>query len=306
MNCGSSSVEIFEIEPYVTTQKIGNQEIKLKPMNLSNINLKSYIVIEKYNNFDFSTIDIVYGNIKIDELKNNEERKKYFFEKVLSRENLIQITREKFGLLPDEVKIDRNNKVNLINDVNIMRLLAKTIYENSYSGIRTQPLKTIHKGSINPESKFKIVNPFLNKPSIDEKMNESLNIENIPEEIIFYRSGAVIVNNKICLRINYVTRDNTTGNSTKIDSFLIDLANEKILSDEENRKKFIEKVLEPSRLESARYIKGFPFIGSFTNDGNFRNNIEIALALSKINQDYEKSINQNDYSDSYNNSYNDR
>lgn len=68
--------------------------------------------------------------------------------------------------------------------------------------------------------------------------------------VLFYRSGTVILDDRICSKYNYCTKDAETGIKNEFDSILITGVDEnRLRMDTEYRRKFVEEVLRPSRLK---------------------------------------------------------
>lgn len=104
------------------------------------------------------------------------------------------------------------------------------------------------------------------------------------EGVIFVRTGSVIFNNGLFLKFNYLTKDSETGERPKVSSFLMDEFDEKRLEIEDDyRRKFVDRVLVPSRLKNARNVPLFPYVGGFSEIGEFTFDAETWGEFNKIN-----------------------
>lgn len=117
---------------------------------------------------------------------------------------------------------------------------------------------------------------------LSDYQNETVYTKN--EGVIFVRTGSVIFNNALFLKFNYLTKDNETGERPKISSFIMDEFDEKRLETEEDyRRDFVDKVLVPSKLKNARNVPIFPYIGGFSEIGEFSFDAEVWGEFNKIN-----------------------
>lgn len=331
---GESKVQIFEVESpgEVNTININGKNIKFKSLPIqksANSGVKSYIVIEKYNNLDLTTIDIVYGVLDLELLKKDEKAREDFFEKILTRKNIELITRKYCGVLPILSRDGFGNE-SLIMDEKVVMAVARSVLDEAYLETRTSEVninnnmfgnnrKKVTMDDIMGTSKHKakkaekssgFFSRIFGKEQSDEEhkeenqTTETNNISPYEEErrtytenkgVLFYRSGVVILGKEKCLKFNYATKDYTTKNSktnverTETNSFLIsEFDEERLKYDDEYRKKFVSEILEPSRLNNARRVNSFPYIGKFVDSGKYESDVEIWAAFSKISESFER------------------
>lgn len=317
---GESKVQIIEIAGFGSTSSINinGKTIWFEPLVVegATVPVKSYLVIEKFSSIPLTTVDLVYGNIDMDTLCDNEEAREEYFEKVLTRENMELITRKYAGTLPIlSTDYFRNQKLTIPQDVAIA--VAKAVYGGAHIETRStttkinndmfgrekverekqEPLlKSVFKAATGVPPKSKKKKSFFDKlfESYEDEPEEQKEIVSYVEPttsytstqgVLFYRSGSVILDDRICSKYNYCTKDAETGIKNEVDSFLITGVDENRMKiDEEYRRKFVEEVLRPSRLKNARNIQMFPYIGGFTDEGKFENDVELTMAFRELTQ----------------------
>ncbi len=297
---GPSQIQVFEVKnPGQTiTLNMNGKLITLKSVNVQGTNypIKPYVFIERYRNIDLTTVDIIYGNMDIPGLKKDERSRNKLFEEILTRENLELITRKYCGLIPN-ITTGLYGNSQLRYDQDSMKALAKAVFSSAYLENRQTSIKMNSNGSKNSRSKKRSFwDRIFGSPDGENKEQSSQTsvgdyqgrtTYTRNEGVLFYRTGVVIFNKATYLKFNYATKDNETGVQTEVNSFLIsDFNEDRLRTDEKYRKTFVQDVLSPSRLKNARSVEMFPFIGEFTNSGQFQNNIEVWAAFDQLNKGY--------------------
>lgn len=298
---GPSQIQLFEVKDpgQKITLNMNGKIVSFRPTSIygTKIPIKPYIIIEKYRNIDLTTIDIIYGNIDIPTLKKDENSRKKLFEEILTRENLELITRKYCGLIPN-ITINQTGKSQLNYDQESMVALAKSVFSSAYLENRQTSIKmntnsVDNKNNSKPKSRSFWDRIFGTQDKYEKEQQTKLDnyqgrtTYTKNEGVLFYRTGVVIFNKATFLKFNYATKDNETGIQTAVNSFLISEFNEdRLRTDENYRKMFVQEVLSPSRLKNARSVQMFPFIGEFTNSGKFQNNIEVWADFDQLNKGY--------------------
>ena len=310
---GTSRIELFEVEKpeQIQTFNIGRNTVRVKPVNVqdrSNL-IKSYILIEKYDSLDLTTIDILYGNLDIPAIKKDSYLRKKLFETVLTRENLELITRKYCGLIPASITTGSYGKTHFDYDKPTLVALVKSIMSSAYIENRQTSIKMNNsskkgfsfsdiEGTSGKKGKKRgLFDRIFGKPSKEDDTALGEQVGSYQdtttytknEGIIFYRSGVVILGKSQFLKFNYATKDSETGVQTELNSFLIsEFDEDRLRWDDTYRKSFVKEVLIPSRLKNARRVSMFPFIGEFTDSGHFQNNIDAFVAFSEIVKGYRQ------------------
>lgn len=319
---GESKVQVMEIANSGETSSINinGKTIWFKPLSVVAPSgpVKSYLVIEKYGSIPLTTVDLVYGDIDMDALSSDDNLREEYFEKVLTRQNMELITRKYAGTLPMLVTdYYKNQTLTIPQDVAVA--VAKAVYGEAHLEARTtvtkvnndifgknkpiergEPLlKSIFQAATGtPPTTAKKKTSFFDKlmgAYEEEEEREEPKSEITPYEpttsytstqgVLFYRSGSVVLDDRICSKYNYCTKDAETGVKNEVDSFLITGVDENRLQvDADYRKKFVDQVLIPSRLKNARAIPMFPYIGGFTDDGKFENDVELTMAFRELTE----------------------
>ena len=133
---GSSKIQLFELENPGEVNKINidGKLVILNPVSVQETNrtVKPYVFIESYRNMDLTTVDVIYGNLNINELRKNEPLRKRLFDENLTRENLEIITRKYCGLIPYRVFNDPYGKKDFQMPKDKAPFLAKAIMGSAY------------------------------------------------------------------------------------------------------------------------------------------------------------------------------
>lgn len=278
---GSSNVQLFKLEEpeQISTIIVDGKQVRVKGISLRNLN--PYILIEKYRNMNLTTVDVVYGNIDINTAKRNETEKEKLFDEILSRENVIAITRNSLGLMPKEIETDPYGNRRLKFDLDEVKALTREIFNSAYLEDRETSVKmnSDRKGGF-------FARLFGFSPQETTELSGSQDRVNYSrvEKVCFFKSGSVIFNNALFFKYVYATQDRESGISPKVSDFLIgEFDEEKLAQNAEYRKKFVSQVLVPSKLRNARTVPIFPYIGEFTDSGEFRFNSQVWGQFDKIN-----------------------
>lgn len=320
---GESKVQIMEVESsgMTTSMNINGKTIWFEPLTVQSSSgpVKSYLVIEKFGSIPLTTIDLVYGDIDIDTLCDDENARTEYFEKVVTRENMELITRKYAGTLPVLVTdYFKNQKLTMPQDVAIA--VAKAVYGSAHIEARKETvqinndmfgrtrqtekqepiLKSVFQAATGspPPKQGKKKKSFFDKlfeayeeePEVTSEITpyvekEEYSTYTSTQGVLFYRSGTVILDDRICSKYNYCTKDAETGIKNEFDSILITGVDEnRLRMDTEYRRRFVEEVLRPSRLRNARNVPMFPYIGSFTDEGKFENDVELTMAFRELTQ----------------------
>lgn len=305
---GNSKVRIYEIKNpgREDTVELPEHSVKFRTFEIDEpgITVKPYLFVEKYFDVDLITVDIIYGDLNMQELINNPQEAKRLMNNVLTRENIELFTRQWCGLLPERIETDPYGKMIPLYNRTKVQALARKIWDSAFQVSR----ETAKTSSIKTSSKDKKKSIFFGEPYSSTNKGNSIfdkifgppksktdqqtqsqsqthtdvsglvqgnNFSStIKEGVIFYRTGIVFLNDNKYLKFNYVTKDSLSDTRTKTNSFLIsDFDEDKLRTDTRYRYEFVNEVLTPDRLESAREVDMFPYIGVFTPLG-FDNDID--------------------------------
>lgn len=280
---GPSKIQVFELENpgTKTTINVNGKLITLEPAKvIGTLNpMKPYVFIERYENIDLTTIDILYGNLDIDKLKKDENVRKFLFEQLLTRKNLDEITRRYCGAIPI-VSIGAYGRKEIGYGQEDMQAFAKSVIKNALLGNRRTSIK-MNTNNGNRKVSFSDLEGSSgsfwdklfgkkkeSKPKTELGKYSETTTYTKNEGVICLKSGAVIFNKSLFLKLNYATKDEETGNKTKFDSILIgDFDFERMRTDEQYWQSFVDKFMSPSALKNARSAEMFPYIGNFTESG---------------------------------------
>ncbi len=292
---GSSKIQLFELENPGEVNKINidGKLVILNPVSVqgTNIIVKPYVFIESYRNMDLTTVDVIYGNLNINELRKNEPLRKRLFDENLTRENLEIITRKYCGLIPYRVFNDPYGKKDFQMPKDKAPFLAKAIMGSAYVENRQTSINMNNARSSNSNGNrgsfwsrlFGTKTEAESNTSLGQYTSTTTYTKN--EGVLFYKSGAVIFNKKLYSKFNYATKDSETGVRTQVDSILIGEVNEERLKrDEEYRKAFVTEIFSPSRLKNARTVSGFPYIGNFTESKRFEYDMDAIKDFNELVQ----------------------
>ena len=233
---GPSKIQVFELENpgSKTTINVNGKLIELETAKvIGSINpMNPYVFIERYENLDLTTIDILYGSLDINRLKKDENARKTLFEEILTRKNLEGLTRKYCGAIPI-VSIGTNGRKVIRYDREDMKAFVNSILRNALVGNR----RTSIKMNVNDRNRkvsfsdlegssgsfwdrfFGKKKESSTKTELDSYSGTTTYTKN--EGVICFKSGAVIFNKSLFSKINYATKDEETGAKTQFDSILI-------------------------------------------------------------------------------------
>lgn len=280
---GPSKIQVFELENpgSKTTINVNGKLIELETAKvIGSINpMNPYVFIERYENLDLTTIDILYGSLDINRLKKDENARKTLFEEILTRKNLEGLTRKYCGAIPI-VSIGTNGRKVIRYDREDMKAFVNSILRNALVGNR----RTSIKMNVNDRNRkvsfsdlegssgsfwdrfFGKKKESSTKTELDSYLGTTTYTKN--EGVICFKSGAVIFNKSLFSKLNYATKDEETGAKTQFDSILIGgLDFERMRTDQQYWQNFVDKFMSPSALKNARSAEMFPYIGNFTESG---------------------------------------
>lgn len=305
---GLSKVCIYEIKKpgKEETIEISRHSVKFRTFEIDSqdVTVKPYLFVEEYSDVDLIIVDIIYGDLNIPELIESPQETKRLMDNVLNRKNVELFTRQWCGLLPERVQTDPYGKVTPLYSIKKVQLLAKKIWDSAFQESREATRTTRISGSKDKKKRLfygepysstnkgnsifdKLFGPPRNKTNqqqtqdqsqihtdLSSSVHGSSSANTIKEGVIFYRTGIVFLNGNKYLKFNYATKDSVTDTKVETNSFLIsDFDEDKLRTDTSYRYKFVSEVLTPDRLESARNVAMFPYIGVFTPLG-FENDID--------------------------------
>lgn len=231
------------------------------------IDIKRYLVIESTpDNKIF--INIVYGNLDIEQMKTNPQYLNLCMTTILSRKRIDEICRNYFCTL-DELIFDRGRNVTTRrNDLNT-GLVAMTLLTAS--------------GEIKTTRQKGFMDTIFGEPQKEE--NNILRI---------FKTGVIMVNGKECSVYSYGTRDETidasSGQIFENGSFIISgFDEERFRTDRRYQERVITTVFTPSRLKNSRRRDIlYPYIGGINASGSFENDFEIYEEFQKMEREAQR------------------
>ena len=135
------------------------------------------------------------------------------------------------------------------------------------------------------EESEEIIEPEAQEPAVENDDFETFRFCN---KVIFYKAGICIIGNNILTKYNYHTRDEETSEKGIEGSFLVsNVDDERLKTDSEYMKKFVEEICKPARLKAVR-DKQFQYIGGFNKDDEFEVDNNIALDVIKLREKYNE------------------
>lgn len=297
------TLEIVEVnmQQSKTIINVDGKRIPLFPLkvNIPGEDIKCYVLIERIKNEFVTLVDLVYGNIDLNGMKQNPIIRDRYLE-ALSRKNIEMFTRKYMGSLPPILPYDFGQL-----SPSFAITIANAFKDTAYSDLKVTKTKIndmfeekSNKGKNKDESVWKLFVRFAtrNNPNTQNKNNSTkLDLPGnsntqehvVKEGILYYPSGAVIIDEKICYKFNYCTKDSETGTRTEVDSFLVSGVNlEKLSYDKYYRKNFVAQVCVPSRLKNIRG-KMYPYIGCFNSQEQFENDFGLAIKVHKLRDDFD-------------------
>lgn len=280
---GKSSVEIQEVDlsKDEIVKVVFGKRVILHPLKVSTPT-KCYVVIEKLLDHKVALIDLIYGNIDLNTFERNPNIRNKILTK-LSRENIDGFTRHYMGGLSEDVA----------------RQLASIVKKTAFGEMRTVTTEVNNMFS-NKTSLFENFKKFATrnvKPRPSSETGVDMNGENqstspkftTGEGILFYPSGAAIIEEKVCTKFTYCTKDIETKQFIKLDSFLVSGVDiNRMEVDDLYRKRFVFQVCTPTRLKNTRG-KAFPYIGSFNRNMVFENDFDITCKVNELREQEGRS-----------------
>lgn len=236
-----------------------SQELLARGMQLQGgrpVNIKKYLIMELTPDKKRMYINMVFGNLDIPRMHKDL---KYFDTCVnssLSRNRLDNVCRNNFGVL-DDVNTNAPNPLQA-------QIVARSVLERGIEIKTTQYTGVIGTLFGRKESK--------------------------PQNILrIYKTGIMIIDGKVCTVFSYGTKDETTGADLGFGSFIVgDFDEERFNTDQAYHDAVILNVFTPSRLSNSRRAEiRYPYIGTITENGEVRNDLDI---LKELNKDKTKTI----------------
>lgn len=225
--------------------------------------VKRYLVIEMTPDKKTMFLNIVYGNLDLEQMANNSKYLELCMTTMLERKRINDVCRNYFCTL-DDISMDAKGNVSLVRN-NVNTFLVVLTLLNSAHEIRT----TRKKG-------------FFDSLFGDPQKPEEENILKI------FKTGVIMVNGKECAIYSYGTKDETMdiseGKAFEAGCFIVSGFDEERFSrDAKYREMVILNVFTPSRLKNSRRTDiAYPYIGSVTPSGDFENDFEIAAELNNM------------------------
>ena len=225
------------------------------------ININRYLIMELTPDKKRMYINIVYGNLDLNQMSRDRRFLGLCMESILSRKRIDEVCRNNFCTL-DSVGNSKDGTFLAQRDDITDEIVKRSIIEKSME-IRT------------PIAKPKILNWFGRS-----------NTSQQPEENILriYKTGVIMIGNQQCAVYNYGTKDQTTEGMVEIGSFIVSgLDEEKFKPGSFYYNEVVRNVINPTNLEHTRRrdLK-YPYIGQVTPNGGFENNFEILRELTGL------------------------
>ncbi len=225
--------------------------------------VKRYLIIEMTPDKKTMFLNIVYGNLDLEQMANNSKYLELCMTTMLERKRINDICRNYFCTL-DDLSMDARGNASLVRN-NVNTFLVVLTLLNSAHEIRT----TRRKG-------------FFDSLFGDPQKPEEENILKI------FKTGVIMVNGKECAIYSYGTKDETMdiseGKAFEAGCFIVSgFDEERFSKDAKYREMVILNVFTPSRLKNSRRADiAYPYIGSVTPAGDFENDFEIAAELNNM------------------------
>ncbi len=295
-----SEIEVIEFKGSNNFIKIDNQNISLDFLNISRDDIKPYIVVERFTGKNIVMIDTVYGDIDIEKMNFDQELREITIDGLLSRKNLNQINERYFGALPIHIVnyngiYQTENQQDVVKEVGtalrsqVSAIIRETVtkinpmFENSETTSTFQNSPTKKKGFFSQLFK-KTIEEINNANSNTKGKSEETQFYKSSSKVLFFKTGAVIIDGRVCSKYSYYTQDEQTGEKAVGGTFLATgIDDERLKTDECYRKKFVDNMCSPSRLKNARG-KEFPYIGGFNEKDEFETDIDLFTTIYNLRE----------------------
>jgi hypothetical protein len=265
--------------------------ITLKPLqvSISGRNIKCYVFIEKFPNYDITNVDLLYGNIDLENMQSDASYREKILN-LLDRNSIENITRNRFGALFPESPYGKDDdlvKANVLalsdaiksGDAYKIGYVKKNKIYDTFSRKKTSKRTSLLES-------FKEV--FIGSSSQQES-DENFYIQETGRFLLMYQSGMVILGGIECPKFSYIEQDVASGEITSNTFFTSGLKMDRFKKDEEYKMKFLKMLAKERILTVLRTLRknrnvDFTYLGDYSGGNVFSLNQTVSKIVNEINE----------------------